>query len=361
MAQIALNRDTNDLFARRTLPALSVLYSFLRLFFAILVAIALLTLLLGGVWYASVNPASSAIGLALFLSIGLLVGYAGAMPVLHPRRTQPRCTPSDYGIENWEDVRFLATDGVELGAWFIPPVPDGNHATVVFVHGLGGNRGDLLNEAAMLVSRGFGALLLDLRNHGQSRGTITTLGYSEAEDVRGAFNYVLTRPEVNPDCIGLLGYSMGAASVLRAAASIPQVRSVIVESAYSSLRDNIVRGFIAKTGLPPFPFAPLMIWLGERLTGLRIDQIRPIDDLMRIAPRAILFVHGKKDHAVHVSNSVRLYTAAKEPRGLYLIDRGTHSGLAATEPVEFEKRIGGFLDWSLRGIERRQVPRPSAI
>ena len=324
---------------------------------AIFVALFFVTMTLGAVWFGYMNPVALVAGLALIASSGLMFAFAAALPVLHPRRSQPRFTPSHFGIENWEEIHFNAADGVPLGAWFIPPAPEGDGATMIFVHGLGGNRGELLNEAALLGARGYGALLIDLRNHGRSRGSVTTLGYAEVYDVRGAVDYLLTRREVNRERIGLFGYSMGAATVLRAAARIPQARAIIAQSAYSSLRDNIAQGVATKTGLPPFPFAPLMIWLGERMTGLRIDQIRPIDDVEQIAPRAVLFIHGMQDATVDVSNSLKLYDAACEPKSLYLVKNASHSGLLLANPSEFERRVVDFLDHNLRGVNpRAQVP-----
>jgi alpha-beta hydrolase superfamily lysophospholipase len=328
---------------------------------AVSLAIVFIALTLAAVWLGYMHPASLLAALALIVSSGLILAYFAARPVLHPRRSQPRFTPADLGIEHWEEVRFSATDGVELEAWFVPPDPHADGATIIFVHGLGGNRGELLAEATMLVSHGYGALLIDLRNHGRSHGSLTTLGYAEGEDVCGAVDYLLTRSEVNPDRIGLLGFSMGAAAVLRAAARIPGIHAVIAESAYSCLRDNIAQGIIAKTGLPPFPFAPLMIWIGEHMTGLHIDQICPIDDVAHMAPRPMLFVHGAQDYTVNATNSVKLYQAANGPKELYLIKQASHTGLALAEPVEFEKRIAGFLDWSLRGVDRRTAPRPTVI
>ncbi len=314
------------------------------------VALVLIALLSGAVWLGYMHPVALLATLALIGGGGLMLAYLAARPILHPRRTVSQFTPADFGVAQWDDVRFTATDGVELDAWFIPPDPTGDGATVIFVHGLGGHRGELLAEASIVTSRGYGALLLDLRNHGRSRGTVTTLGYAEVEDVRGAVDYLLTRGEVNPARIGLFGYSMGGATVLRAAARIPQVRAVVAQSAYTSLKDNLARGIAAKTGLPAFPFAPLMIWLGERMTGVRIDQIRPIDDVPLLAPRAVLFIHGMQDDTVAVDNARRLYNAASEPKGIYLVNHATHQGMLWANPAEFERRVGEFLDRNLRGI-----------
>jgi dipeptidyl aminopeptidase/acylaminoacyl peptidase len=288
------------------------------------------------------------------------VPYWWARTILHPARTSPQLTPADFGIPRWDGVCFNSTDGVQLHGWFIPPQPSSDGATAVFVHGLGGNRGDLLHEAAMLIAKGYGALLFDLRNHGSSLGNVSTLGFYEANDVRGAVNYLLSRPEVNSERIALIGHSMGGVAVLRAAAHLPQIKAVVAESAFTSLEDNIAQGVIAKTGLPPFPFAPLMVWLGERITGLRMNQLRPIDDVALIAPRPVLFVHGEQDTMVRVSNSVKLFQACHQPKGLYVIARASHAQLSLVEPQEFSQRVFGFLDWAVRGIERREHPRIDA-
>ncbi len=328
---------------------------------AVFVAILAIALTLGAVWIGYMHPVSLLATLALIASGGLILAYIAARPILHPSRTRPRFTPSDLGMPHWEEILVKATDGMELGGWFVPPDPKSDGSTVVFVHGLGGNRGDLLIEAAMLTARGYGAFLIDLRNHGRSRGSITTLGYSEVNDVRGAVEYLVGRSDVNPAHIGLFGHSMGGATVLRAAARIPRVRAVIAASAYANLKDNIAHGIATRTGLPPFPFAPLMIWMGERMTGVRIEQIRPVEDVARLSPRAVLFIHGMQDNTVDVQNAVRLYDAACEPKGLYLVKNASHTGLLIANPREFECRVGEFLERNLRGLRPVRLALPARI
>ena len=132
------------------------------------------------------------------VAIGLWLARQRAMILVHPGRSLPIRTPADYQLSRWEDVRFSSDDGLELGGWFIQPVPTSDGATLLFVHGLGGNRSELVAEVAMLAPHGYGALLIDLRNHGQSQGTVTTMSYAEVQDVQGALAYLATRPEVNP-------------------------------------------------------------------------------------------------------------------------------------------------------------------
>jgi fermentation-respiration switch protein FrsA (DUF1100 family) len=127
---------------------------------------------------------------------------------------------------------------------------------------------------------------------------------------------------------------------------------VVAQSAFSSLDENVSQGVRALTGLPPLPLAPLVIWFGEREAGIQLRQVRPIDDVGQIAPRAILLIHGEQDPIVDVSNSLRLYQLAQEPKALYLIPNAAHGGLLAAAPAEFEQRMVSFLDTHLQGRGR---------
>lgn len=279
----------------------------------------------------------------------LLLAQRNARQLIHPERSYPERSPDDFGIETWETVQFANNEGLMLTAWYISPTSKTEGATVIFVHGYSGNRGNLLSQAAMLVEQGYGALLLDLRNHGDSEGDLTTMGLLEIYDVQAALDFVLAQPGVNPDRIGLVGHSMGGATVIRAAARLPEIDAVVAESSFTSLEENVVEGVRMIAKLPAFPFAPLVVWFGELEAGLNIDEVRPIDDVDEIAPRPILFIHGEKDHLVSVENSYKLYEAAAEPKELYVIPGANHIDPLLFEDGEFEERFTDFFNRYLLG------------
>jgi fermentation-respiration switch protein FrsA (DUF1100 family) len=286
--------------------------------------------------------------LAGIVVLAVWLAHAQAMSFVHPRRIPPSNTPSDLGIADWEEVRFPTPDGLELAAWFLPPDPEGDGATLIYLHGARNNREEMLDQAAMLHQHEYGALLLDMRAHGESEGTVSTLGYAEVADLRGAVAYLQSRPEVNAEQLGVVGNSMGGAVAIRGAAGIPEIRAVVAQSAYTSVEDNVATGVRAFTRLPPFLFARVVIWFGERETGLEIRQVRPIDDVARIAPRAILIVQGELDPAVPLENGIRLYEAAGQPKEFYLVPGAGHGGFMRVQPQEFERRVVGFLNQHLR-------------
>ena len=82
-----------------------------------------------------------------FTFLGVQLAHQRALGLVHPGRSFPEQTPSDVGIEHWRDVRFQSKDGLTLSGWY---VGTDNGATVILVHGLGGNRAQLLDDAGGL-------------------------------------------------------------------------------------------------------------------------------------------------------------------------------------------------------------------
>lgn len=279
--------------------------------------------------------------LVSFGVLGIRLAHQRAMWLVHPGRSTPHRTPGDVGIAQWREVDFQSQDGLSLSAWV---VPSQNGATVILVHGLGGNRAQLLDDAAMLVEDGYGALLIDLRNSGSSEGDLTTMGYLEVLDVGGALAFLSAQPENDPERVGLLGTSMGGATAILAAARYPEIKAVIAQSTFTCVEDNISDSFKALTGLPPFPFAPLVVWFGEREAGVDISQVSPLDGIEAISPRAVLIVHGELDELIPVENAHRLYAAAGEPKELYVIANAGHSELPQAQPEKYRKHIVRFFD-----------------
>jgi fermentation-respiration switch protein FrsA (DUF1100 family) len=267
-----------------------------------------------------------------------------AMAFVHPARSFPTETPDDWGVEDWEEIAFPTQDGLRLRGWYIPPGKQADGATLIYIHGLGSNRAELLSQAAFLADFGIGALLIDLRGHGASEGELTTLGYKEVEDVRGAIDFLEMRPETNPDRIGILGHSMGAIVAIRSAALLPQLRVVIAENGITSISDNIDQGVRKLVGLPPFPFGPLMVWFGEQEANASIHEVQPIQDIQTISPRAVMLIHGALDEVVLPENGRRLYVSAQEPKEIYVVPNAGHGGLLEASPEEYERRVVDFLN-----------------
>src|SRR5579872_6327832 len=155
-------------------------------------------------------------------------------------------TPAAYGL-NYRDITFYSReDHIRLRGWFIPGVlPDRQmttQRTVIMVHGTGSNRASplVLSLSSALARRGFAILAFDLRGMGQSDPAPLSEGYFEQRDVLGAVDFLhtgqLPYPELGrPRFIAGWGDSMGAATMLLAAAHEPAIRAIVSDSGFAAL------------------------------------------------------------------------------------------------------------------------------
>ncbi len=207
----------------------------------------------------------------------------------------------------------------------------------------------MLAIAETLIPEGYGVLLFDMRNHGDSDSDKTTLGYLEVQDVQAAVDFLLERADVDHDRIAVVGHSMGAATAIRSGARIPALQAVVAISGFASLEDNIAEGVRRLAGLPPFPFAPLVVWFATNEAGMDLSAVRPVDDIATISPRPILLIHGDQDELVGVQNSQRLYDSAGEPKMLHIVEGGLHSDFVTPLSPEVATVIVDFLNDALQG------------
>jgi len=287
------------------------------------------------------------IAIVLILSLVIAGGWLCVQQAnifAHPPRFPVASHPSDYKFANGRDVTLITSDAVKLSGWFIPPPqPAAKNPTILFVHGIGGNRLNSMLVAQWLNQQGYALLMFDLRNQGSSGGTFSTMGLREVEDVKAAFATLIVQPDVDPDRIIIFGQSMGGSTAIMAMAQLPQARALIVETAYTSVIDVTNDGVQAVIGRP-FIFGDVILGMTNLLTGDNIYAVRPIDVIASIAPRPILIMHGTSDTTIPVSHAVALYEKAQSPKSLWLVEGGVHGNLYQIAQGEYQQHVLDFLN-----------------
>ncbi len=287
----------------------------------------------------------------LVVVVGTAVWYGsrlvsqGAAALLYPARNLPGQTPADFNLTA-ETVR-IPVDGFELVAWYLPPDAAVDGATLIYAHGFAGNRGVMLETAVALHELGYGALLLDLRNHGESGGTVSTWGYAEANDLVAAYNYLLTRPEVNPTRIGLLGKSMGGAAAAQAAVHLPDLRVLVLESTYSSFAGNLPN-ILPSIARQPAYLTPLVLRRMSAVTNLPLADIQAVDTV-RALNVPLLVLHGERDQLVPLAQAQAVFAAANEPKQMVVIPAAGHLNTFAVAPAAYTDQVRRFLTEYLQG------------
>lgn len=276
----------------------------------------------------------ASIALAAFVgAYWLLLPVAVAIYATHRPREVVR--PADLGVP-YRSVELRTADGLELAAWY---APSRNGAAVVSFP----TRSGALPEARMLIRHGYGVLLLDMRGYGGSDGAPNAFGWGATPDVDAAVAWLGRQPDVRGGRIGGIGFSVGGEQMLEAAAGNPRIRAVVSEGAGErSIRETLLYGL---RGLPSIPTAAVqtaaVAILGDTLPPPSLEQL-----VARIAPRPILLVYAGRGGGGEDLNPT-YHRAAGQPKLLWEIPEAEHVGGLAARPLEYERRVVGFLDRAL--------------
>lgn len=108
------------------------------------------------------------------LAGGLVIGLAWWQQrqlIYFPDRTA--VPPAEDVIDGARDVTLRTEDGLDLGAWFVPPAPGvtDRRMAVLVAPGNGGNRAGRADFAEELRRLGFAVLLMDYRGYGGNPGS----------------------------------------------------------------------------------------------------------------------------------------------------------------------------------------------
>lgn len=175
------------------------------------------------------------------------------------------------------------------------PNAAGESPTILVAHGNAGCLPDHDEFCSFLADHGFNVLLFDYRGYGRS--DLPKRGLNRADlvlDTRAAFDYLLTRDDVDPDRIGLLGYSLGGNIGLGFTVGEDRIRAVATLATFSRWQD--VAG---DHGGP----------LGRFLIGPGMDAA---DSVAQLGTRPYLIIHGDADDIVPFRHAAILEQAARD-------------------------------------------------
>lgn len=228
-------------------------------------------------------------------------------------------------LEPWKPWQRItvASGGLRLRGWLARGTDE--RATVVAVHGLGDSLESYADTGGVLHGRGHTVLLLDLRGHGGSEGRLTTLGGLEREDVRAAMQTLRERGLASHGFV-LLGVSMGAVAVIRAAAEEPDVRAVVAEAPYDDYRSTIIHHARLYYGLPSwFPLTSAAIAIAERRAGFRADAVNTVEAARRMHG-ALLVIADGEDERMPEAVCRRVLDAHPGLKRFWIAPGAPHSG-----------------------------------
>lgn len=192
--------------------------------------------------------------------------------------------PTQFGISDYEDVRYATPDGETLSAYFIRPANKGlaRPVTILMFHGNAGNIGHRVPIAKILEENaGCNVFMAEYRGYGLATGVPNEQGLMI--DAQAAFDYVRQHKELKDTKIIVYGQSLGGAvSIQLVAKNQESVIGLILENTFTSIKEMIPSAF------PPAKF----------LVGLCHEYWPSADILPQITQIPILFLSGLKDEIV---------------------------------------------------------------
>jgi fermentation-respiration switch protein FrsA (DUF1100 family) len=231
--------------------------------------------------------------------------------------------------------------------------------TLIVVNGTRTNRADpdagLLDLSGDLARHGFAVLAFDMRGTGQSPPAPLSLGYFEQRDVLGAVDFLRSGPLPYPElgrlrAIGGWGVSMGAATLLLAAAREPVIQAVVSDCAYADAASELER-VLPQQGGPPRPFTPGVLLAVRALDGIDFSAVRPVDMVASLAPRPLFLIHGSADTFVPPFNQDELYAAARAVPNAHVdywrVVGAGHAQSYHTARAEYVARVVAFFSAAL--------------
>lgn len=264
-----------------------------------------------------------------------------------------------------ETLDFPTDEGTLHGEILLPN-GEGPFPGVVLCHGMASGHLAMKPSAQKLVRRGIATLTFDFRGHGKSEGF---LDGDLAEDVIAATKFLRCHDKVNPECVAIVGHSMGAMAAIQAAATFENIRALVCLSSPAEINGHFTTLWAhfntkaKQAGNPIIEFPRngsihihggltsmvSRIWMWLRGYRLRINveegpapliKLNPLPYIDKIGDFPKLFVHCRGDKWLHYEEVLRLYEIARPPKNYILSEGGFHS-----TPLFPGKLRGRWISW----------------
>ena len=257
--------------------------------------------------------------------------------------------PSTQNIK-FEDVSFTSADGLTLPGWYMAAtdtnsstgVINKNDKAILLVHGRGANRTEGMRYAKPLLAAGYNVLAFDMRHPRQDPKILSTMSFHEKKDVTAALNFLENEKHIKH--IGLMGFSMGAATGIIVMAKDPRVKVGVFSGGYANGMDVLAEQGKKMHGLPRYPLMPVVEKLFEWRGNADANEINPESYIGQISPRPVYIMHGTADQTVDFSHGQRLFAAANEPKQFWQAQGGRHTRLWQHDKDKAESSVVEFFN-----------------
>ena len=289
----------------------------------------------------------------IIIILFLLIGYANKLCkiVVYPKKKSyedgyenqiKKLNLEDfYNSLKKEELTLKSDYGYDIKGIFIPN--SNSNKCIILCHGITVNINYSVKYIKPFYNRGFSIFMYDHRNHGLSGGDYTSMGYFEKFDLKTCANYIFNK--LGDDIsLGVLGESMGAATVLQYCSIDKRIDFCIEDCGYSDVFDLFIHRLKEdyKINFLPLLFiADIIMKVRYKWSFKSASPITFIKDI----DIPILFIHGDKDDYVPTYMVYDLFNSKTTGiRDIYIAKDAKHADALISNPNKYDAVIGSFLD-----------------
>lgn len=246
-----------------------------------------------------------------------------------------------YDRQDPQLLELVSYDGLSLTAKYIEHEEMTDRA-VVLAHGFRNTGDDMGKLAKIYYENGFHVLLPDARGHGDSEGDYIGYGWHDRLDYIDWVQLLID--EFNANEIILHGNSMGAATVLMASGEDlpPEVKGLIADSGYSTVKEELAHQLKNIYGLPSFPLLEVTSIITKIRSGYTFTEASAVKQVEN-NELPLLIIHGEGDDLVPTEMAFEIFDAAGGEKDLWIVPDVGHTKAFDVFTNEFLERILEFI------------------
>jgi poly(3-hydroxybutyrate) depolymerase len=228
-----------------------------------------------------------------------------------------------------------------------PPDFNGKLPVIIFLHGSGQDKRFVEQICTPFNAAGFAMVSYDQFGRGGRKvegwAAVTSWndrGWKTVDDTRRLIDYLITRPDVDPARIYLVGASYGAMTGTHVLAFEKRIRAAALVVGGGNFKVMLDAPLI-RENVPGIVLAIL-----KPLSGFLGGPFDPVRSAPKVGPMPVLMQNGSDDKLVSPEAGKALYEALPEPKEIlwYPVD---HPGLRKGDGPEIVRMLDDGLRWML--------------
>lgn len=266
-----------------------------------------------------------------------------------------------FRAQPFEDVTIRSDDGLTLQGHYLESDRPTDRA-VILAHGYSGRGEDMAAFAKFYHEQGFRVLMPDNRGHGRSDGRYIGFGWHDRKDYVRWIDFMVRRIGEQAQLV-LHGVSMGGGIVLMTSGEPlpPQVKCIVSDCAYSSVKAILKYQLKQMFKLPAFPLLPLTSLVCKCKAGYFFGEGSAVRQL-RNNKLPVLLIHGDQDTFVPTSMAAEIFEAIQGPKERWIVPGARHGTSFLADRQKYESTVLGFIDrYFSAPAQSAEVPLPSAV